>query len=191
MAAKKSSAAAPTSRDRYVALLRGINVGGKHAVPMAKLAELFVGLGCASVRTYIQSGNVVFEVASARASTIAAEAAASIERTFGFPVPVVVRSAAELAAVVAAPLLGPGDDLDHLTVAFLSALPEPARVAALDPARSLPDSFEVRGREIFVRCPNGYGQTKLTNAYFDSKLGVVSTARNWRTILQLHAMARG
>jgi uncharacterized protein (DUF1697 family) len=191
MASKKQSVVvASATSDRHVALLRGINVGGKHVVPMAKLVELFTRAGAASVRTYIQSGNVVFAAPIGRASTIVADVEAAIARTFGFPAPIVVRSADELAAIVADPILGPPDDLDHLSIVFLSSLPDPARVASLDPARSPPDSFAVRGREIYLRCPNGFGRTKFTNAYFDAKLGVVSTARNWRTALTLLELAR-
>ena len=67
---------------------------------------------------------------------------------------------------------------------------ETARVAALDPDRSPPDKFHVRGREIFVQCPVGVGQSKLTNAWFDSKLATISTGRNWRTVCKLRDMAR-
>ncbi|HZN92159.1 MAG TPA: hypothetical protein VFB81_05620, partial [Myxococcales bacterium] len=80
-------------------------------------------------------------------------------------------------------------DPDTLHVVFLADPPPPAKVAALDPARSPPDEFQVRGREIYLRCPNGFGRTKLSNAYFDSKLGTISTVRNWRTVLTLAEMA--
>jgi len=74
---------------------------------------------------------------------------------------------------------------------FLADRPPPGKIAALDPKRSPPDEFEVRGREIYLRCPNGVGRSKLTNEYFDTKLSTTSTMRNWRTVLKLVEMAGG
>jgi uncharacterized protein (DUF1697 family) len=174
----------------HVALLRGINVGGKHKLKMAELVGLFEAAGCADVRTYIQSGNVVFRAAAQVARGIAEEIAGAIAREHGYAVPVVTRTAAELAAVVAEnPYLnGDGDavvDPKHLHVAFLAKRPTAAAVAKLDPERSPPDSFVVSGREVFLCCPSGMARTKLTNAWLDSTLGTVSTVRSWRTVLTL------
>jgi uncharacterized protein (DUF1697 family) len=180
------------SRASYVALLRGINVGGKNKLPMTDLSAMFSAAGGAAVRTYIQSGNVVFEASTAAAGALPGKVERAIEAGFGYRVPVILRSAEDLGAVLREnPFLAGGADPGVLHVAFLSAEPLPARVAALDPARSPPDDFLVRGREIYLRCPNGYGNTKLTNAYFDAKLGATSTVRNWRTVEKLVDMAKG
>jgi uncharacterized protein (DUF1697 family) len=88
-------------------------------------------------------------------------------------------------------VFNPYTDLDHSHVVFLASEPTPALVAQMDPNRSAPDQFTVLGREIFLHMPNGMGRTKLTNAYFDSKLKTVSTVRNWRTVLKLLAMMAG
>jgi uncharacterized protein (DUF1697 family) len=80
---------------------------------------------------------------------------------------------------------------NHLHVLFLADQPGAAAVASLDPDRSPPDAFVVRGREIYLRCPNGVGTTKLTNAWFDSRLATISTGRNWRTVLKLFELAKG
>ena len=178
-----------TKNGTFVALLRGINVGGKNKLPMKDLVAMFERAGCVTTRHYIQSGNVVFAAAPALAATIPAVVAAAIEKGFGLRVPVVVRSEKELRAVVAGnPFLDTGVDPDALHVMFLAAQPSKAAVSALDPERSPPDQFVVKGREVYLACPNGVGRTKLSNAWFDTKLGTISTARNWRTVLKLVAM---
>lgn len=174
---------------RYVALLRGINVGGKNKLPMTELTAIFEDLGAAHVRTYIQSGNVLFEANARIAAGLPSAVAAAIEERFGYRVPVVLRSASELArALEGNPFLQRGVTSEALHVAFLADTPAAARVAALDPARSAPDTFEVQGREIYLHLPNGVARSKLTNDYFDRTLGTVSTIRNWRTVEALAAL---
>ncbi len=175
----------------HVALLRGINVGGKNKLPMKDLCALASAAGCAEVRSYIQSGNLVFRIAPALGERVAGLIGAAVEKRFGFRPPVVIRSAAELRKVSADnPFLGAGADPTTLHVAFLADRPSAAQVAALDPNRSPPDRFTVRDREIYLTCPNGLGRSKLTNAYFDAKLATVSTLRNWRTVLELIELSR-
>jgi uncharacterized protein (DUF1697 family) len=175
----------------YAALLRGINVGGKNMLPMKDLVALCEHAGCARVRTYIQSGNVIFDSTAPVARKVAGELSKAIEQRFALRVPVILRSADELDDIVNSnPFLQEVGDEKALYVMFLQSLPEPARVAALDPDRSPPDRFEVRGREIFAHCPVGVGQSKLTNAWFDSKLATISTGRNWRTVCKLRDMAQ-
>lgn len=173
----------------YVALLRGINVGGKNKLPMQDLAAIFTDLGCLSVRTYIQSGNVVFEANAQGAAGLPVSAAAVIEERFGFRVPVLTRSAKELTAVLAGnPYLARGVPTDTLHVAFLADQPAPVRARALDPARSAPDEFALAGRDLYLYLPNGVARTKLTNDYLDRTLRTVSTVRNWRTVQALASM---
>jgi uncharacterized protein (DUF1697 family) len=180
-----------------VALLRGINVGGKNVLPMRDLVAMFERAGCAEVRHYIQSGNVVFRAAGTLAARISRVIAGDIEGTFRMTVPVVVRSAKELGAVAKGnPHIAGGADPTACHVMFLADAPTRKQCAALDPARSPGDAFVVKGREVYLLCPNGVARTpngvartKLTNAYFDSALGTTSTARNWRTVLKLAEMA--
>jgi uncharacterized protein (DUF1697 family) len=175
----------------YVALLRGINVGGKNKLPMKDLVALCTESGCGDVRSHIQSGNVLFTAAPALATRLATDITRRIERAFGFRTPVVLRSAAELTAVARGnPFLAEGTDPDLLHVAFLADRPSKAQIGALDPLRSPPDRFAVRGRDVYLALPNGVARSKLTNAYLDGKLGTISTLRNWRTVLKLIELAR-
>ena len=111
---------------------------------------------------------------------------------FGFDSAVVLRSRDELAAVVRDnPFLTARVDTAELHVAFLADEPVAEAVARLDPRRSPPDELAVRGREVYLHCPNGVARSRLTNAYFDTTLGTVSTSRSWRTVLKLLDLAGG
>jgi uncharacterized protein (DUF1697 family) len=170
----------------HVALLRGINVGGKNKVPMKDLAQMFEVAGCTQVQTYIASGNVVFAAKDALAKKIGGAISEAIEAKLGLSIDVVTRSAAELAAAAKAnPFFKAGVDTKPLYVGFLHELPSASRLAALDPNRSPPDEYRVVGREIFFRFVNSPARTKLTTAYFDSRLGTTSTVRNWNTLQKL------
>jgi uncharacterized protein (DUF1697 family) len=173
--------------DTYLALLRGVNVGGKNKLPMKDLAEVFAAAGCTNVRTYIQSGNVVFRPPATLAGGIAGRIAARIEERFGISAPVVLRTAEQLRAILTGnPFLAEGADPAMLHVLFLADTPNATAAAGLDPQRSPGDRFVIRGPDLYLHAPNGMGKSKLTNAYFDSKLATVSTIRNWRTVTALY-----
>ncbi|MBC8108683.1 MAG: DUF1697 domain-containing protein [Anaerolineae bacterium] len=183
--ANPSSNASPT----HVALLRGINVGGKNMLPMKDLAKFCTGAGCTAVQTYIQSGNVMFRADAACAKQMPAAVEAMIEKRFGFRPPVVVRTAKELRQVVNSnPFFQDGPDTTPLFVGFLSSRPTARAVATLDSNRSPGDAYRVVGREIYMNLGNGAARMKLTTAYFDLKLSATSTFRNWRTVLALVEM---
>lgn len=170
---------------RQIALLRGINVGGKNPLPMKELVRIFENAGSRNVRTYIQSGNVIFEAPSG-AQKVSEAVTRDIEKHYGYRVPVILRTSEQLQKTIREnPFLAAGTDEKALHVYFLADVPSANCCASLDPTRSAPDSFQVRGREIYLHLPKGMGRTKLTNAYFDSKLSTVCTARNWATVLKL------
>jgi uncharacterized protein (DUF1697 family) len=170
----------------YVALLRGVNVGGARGLPMVALRTLFENAGGRGVETLIQSGNVIFESDENSGAAVVAAVGAAISREFGFDAPIVLRSARQWRALIDGnPYLQRGVDPKVLHAACLSALPDPARGARLDPHRSAPDEFELRGETIYLNLPNGVARSKLTNAWFDSTLGVVCTMRNWATVTRL------
>jgi uncharacterized protein (DUF1697 family) len=168
-----------------LALLRGINVGGKAKLPMRDLVAIFAACGATNIRTYIQSGNVLFE--SAQPAKVTAAVTRQIATRFGYPGLIVLRSADELRLAFA---VNPFDDAspEALHVYFLADAPKETAIHALDPNRSPGDRFAVLGREIYLHLPNGMARTKLTNAWFDTKLKTVSTARNWTTVGRLVAM---
>jgi uncharacterized protein (DUF1697 family) len=174
----------------YLAILRGINVGGHHLIAMKELKALFEDLRFQGVRTYIQSGNVVFQAPDADPQTLAARIEARILEQYQFPVPVLIRTAAELkAALDRNPFLQPGGpDPDKLHVTFLADHPDPARLAQVD-AYNGPDACSISEREVFLYCPQGYGNTKLNNSFFEKKLGVRATTRNLKTVRHLVGMA--
>jgi len=170
----------------FIALLRGINVGGGRKVPMTDLRALFENLGHSDVRTYIQSGNVVFRAKGSAPARVRSAVEQRIEHDFGFDVTVLLRTPAELASVLAR---NPYDDGAYVT--FLDGPPARDLVAALDAAPFAPDEFQVSGSEVFVRCANGYGRTKINNTFFERKLATRATTRNWRTVSTLHDWAAG
>ena len=203
MAVKEKAAKAPTKgaksaapaksakpvRGRCVALLRGVNLGPHKRMSMKDLVVVFEKCGCTDIATYIQSGNVVF---NAPASGIDAGTIENrIAKRFGFEAPVVLRTAEELEAVIAAnPYPNCDQEKDRPHVSFLADEPLSDNVALLDPKRSPGDSFTVLGREVYLLFPTGLANNKLTSQYFDSRLKTVGTARNWRTVLALRDMAR-
>lgn len=172
--------------NRHVALLRGINVGGKHRVPMAALRELFIAAGASEVETYIQSGNVVYSATSKLARTLPEKVRNAITETFEFDVPIVSRSAAELREAASEhPFADRVADEKLLMVAFLDRKPGAGKIAALDPNRSPGDLMEVRGQHVYLAFPNGSGRSKLDANWLDRSLDAVGTWRNWRTVQAL------
>ena len=185
---RRGESSANTGDQRYVALLRGVNVGGRNKLPMAGLRDVCTAAGCAAVQTYIQSGNVVFQAAQDLAERVPEIVSIAIRRRFGFETAVVVRSKEELRQVVASNPFDTSGDPRFLHVAFLENSPGAEAVARLDPERSPPDVFEVRGGNVYLHYPNGVARSKLTNEYLAAQLQTVSTTRNWRTVLALLEM---
>ncbi len=164
-------------------------MGGKNLLPMKELNAIFAKTGCADVRTYIQSGNVLFTAPEALLKELPEVISQEIRERFAYSVPVILRTVQEMGKVIREnPFLRIGDSEKMLHVYFLGDEPTTAAIKSLDPDRSPPDTFQVRNREIYLRLPNGMGRTKLTNAYFDARLSTTSTARNWATILKLFEM---
>src|SRR5687768_4762404 len=172
--------AAPT---RYVALLRGINLGKARQVDMTRLREILTARGHGAVRTHLRSGNVVLD-STLPEDELAADLSSAIGEEFGFDVPVVVRTGEELAAVVAGdPFATVATDPARYLVTFMAEPPEPARVDALPPADS--GDYLVRGRELYLWLPDGIQGTPLASWKWDRLLLAPGTARNWNTVLRL------
>jgi uncharacterized protein (DUF1697 family) len=175
----------------HVALLRGINLAGKRRVPMAQLRELLTERGYEDVRTHLQSGNVVLR-APARATRLERDLAAAIETEFGFAVPVVVRSAAELTAVIAEDPFG--DVVTEPKLYQVSFLAGPAPAGTEERLQELAAGAErlvVRGREVYTWHPDGIARSKLATALGGRGMRVVTTTRNFRTVCALAELAAG
>jgi uncharacterized protein (DUF1697 family) len=172
------------SGTRYVALLRGINVGKARQVDMPRLREVLTERGHAEVRTHLRSGNVILGSRLGE-EELAADVEQAIESEFGFAVPVVVRTGAEIAAVVAGdPFATVATDPARYLVTFLPRPPAPDRVDALPPVEG-GGEYRVRGRELYLWLPDGVANTPLAAWRWDRLLGVAGTGRNWNTVTKL------
>lgn len=157
---------------------------------MADLREVFGTLEAEDVTTYVQSGNVVFKSRVGNPAKLIEAIEAGVAQKVGSQVTVLLCEKAELTKVIAQnPFAGSGRDPQKLHVIFLSETPARARVRALDPNHGEPDEFRVIGSRVYLHCPNGYGKTKLGNAYLEKKLGVVATTRSWKTVTKLAELA--
>jgi uncharacterized protein (DUF1697 family) len=173
----------------WVALLRGVNLGSRNKVSMPRLRELFDDLGHEDVATYLQSGNVVFRSRTPR-EKLTKSLEREIGRSFGLDVAVILRTRSELRDVVAGNRFAERQsDPRKLLVTFLAEPPARGKASAIDPQRFQPDEFQVTRRAVYLHCPQGYGRTKLSNAFFEQALGVVATTRNWRTVTALAEQA--
>jgi uncharacterized protein (DUF1697 family) len=175
---------------RLVALLRGINVGGHKKVPMARLREVLDGAGFEDVKTYVQSGNVVLSAPRRAPAKVGREIEAAIEEAFGFDVAVVMRTRDEIAALVEEDPLGDvATNPTYRIVVFLAEELDRSRLAGVDPDEFAPEAYLVREREIVMWAPNGQRDSRLVKTLTEKRTGVVGTARNWRTVEKLLAMA--
>ncbi len=176
----------------YIALLRGINLSGHKIVKMDQLRKTFEALGFDDVKTYIQSGNVVFKAPARNNGDLAKRIEERVLRQFGFPVPVVVKTAGEIGEVIANnPLLKEkGIDPTKLHVTFLACAPDKSALKMLDAAAVAPDQFRCYGQAVYLHCPNGYHASKLTNNVLEKMLKVGTTTRNWNTVNKLWEMTR-
>lgn len=174
----------------HVALLRGINVGGNNRLLMKDLTGLFATAGCTDVSTYIQSGNVIFNAPKSILKKLPELIAGQISKQFGFEVPLILRSSEQLENTLNNnPFLKAGEAEKTLHVMFLADLPDLKAVSSLDVNRSPGDRFHVHERDVYLHFPNGGAHSKLTNAYFDSRLRTRSTVRNWATVLKLFELS--
>jgi uncharacterized protein (DUF1697 family) len=175
----------------FIALLRGINVSGKNMIKMNDLVVHLENLGFKKIRTYIQSGNIIFETEAQDKTLIQKSIHEKIKDVYGFDVPTLVRSAVELKLVFKNnPFINEHHiDIDKLHVTFLNDIPAKENVAKLSEFRGLEDQFILKDDVVYICCENGYGRTKLNNTFFENKLKVSATTRNWKTVGKLVDMA--
>jgi len=178
--------------DILVAFLRGVNMAGHNKIKMTQLTSLFNRLDFKDVVTYIQSGNVIFRTHGS-ALSIASRIEKSISEEFNYDIPVMIRTSGEIKALgyrnpfLRESNLNPGKS----AVIFLYNEPEPDLLPKLDGIDYSPDEFSISGREIFIYCPNGFGRSKIYTSFFEEKLKVIGTGRNWKTINAISGIMDG
>lgn len=188
---KTQQAASLQNMPIYISMLRGINLAGHNQISMAKLQAVMEQLGFQQVRTYIQSGNVVFKGTKTAADKLSKKIEDKIRSGFGFSISVISKTPDDLANTIQRnPFLKQaGSDISKLHVTFLSDVPAEAGIKKLAAIPAEPDQFRHSGSEIYLYCPDGYGRTKLSNNAIERVLSVRATTRNWRTVNKLYEMA--
>lgn len=174
---------------RFVALLRGINVGANKRIAMADLRELMTGLGFTDVRTLLQSGNAVFTTRSSKPEALARRITEAIDGRLGLDVGCLVRNGEELQAVVEGNPLGHvATNGSKLMALFLSKEPDPRLLKAHDPRSLAPEDVRLGDRVIYQWCPNGVLAAPAVGGFVEKHLDVTVTGRNWNTVTKLAAL---
>jgi len=175
---------------RYVALLRGINVGGNRIIKMTDLKACFEKLGFDDPKTLLQSGNLVFSAKSQPMAKLEAVLEAATKKHIGVACSYLLRSADDWAKIIAAnPFKGEAkSDPSHLAVTFCREVPAGSALQELRSEIRGKEDFEVVGRELFVWYPDGMGTSRLALALSKNRLGTICTARNWNTVTKVSAL---
>jgi uncharacterized protein (DUF1697 family) len=175
--------------EQFIAIIRGINVGGHNRVNMQVLREALVKKKLQDVQTYIQSGNIVFKTEHGTPEDCAGLIREVLKQKFKADVPVLVRSEKEWRQTIKKnPFLKSTDDHTKLLVTFLPEKPLAADVKALSKIQFPHDEFKVVGADIYLHCKNGYGRTDISNTFYEKHLKMTNTTRNWRSVLMIAEM---
>ena len=174
---------------QYIAIIRGVNVGGHNRVNMQMLREALGSAGLKNVQTYIQSGNIVFLSGIQKRASLSTKISGILKTLFDVDVPVLVRSAEEWQSTVNKnPFLRETEDHTKLLVTFLSGMPALPDVQKVSLYTFPHDEFRVVGSDVYLFCKDGYGRTDITNTFFEKHLKLTSTTRNWKSVLALSEM---
>lgn len=175
----------------YISILRGINVGGRNAIKMQDLKDLLSKIGLKNISTYIQSGNIIFTFKKADPKKISALINGQILSQYGFDVPVITMTVDELAQIVKDnPFLNDTKkDPSYFHISFLDSNPLEENIEKISGINYDPDEFVVLNKAVYLYCSGGYGETKLSNKFLETKLKVNATTRNWKTANALLNMA--
>jgi len=175
--------------ETYIALLRGINVNGKNRIQMQLLTQMLIDLDYYQVRTYIQSGNVVFQADNTDTKSIAGKISNGISQKFGYDVEVIVLTKPEFDQICSSnPYAVAPYDTERVYITIFQTQSEVELPEGLNADDFLPDMFSVKGRAAYIYCPGGYGNTRLSNTFFERKTGLAATTRNLKTMRTLVSM---
>jgi uncharacterized protein (DUF1697 family) len=176
----------------FISILRGINVSGQKKIQMTDIKTLYEELKFKEVTTYIQSGNIIFKTnKKASDQSLSKKIEQAIYKKYNFSVPVIIRTVEEMKTVISVnPFIKESNiDTEKLHITFLAESPKQANVEGIKNLDYSPDKFFIIDKEVYLYCPNGYGITKLSNNFFENKLKVTATTRNWKTVNKLVTLA--
>ncbi len=171
----------------FISLLRGINVSGHKIIKMAVLKSMYEELGYTNVKTYLQSGNVIFETCNKENAHLEKKISAMITTKFGFDVTVIVLTKDELNDIIEKNVFTNDSSKDpaFLHITFLASGPKDIDFESIKCKRAKGEEITIEQNAVYLYCPHGYGKTKLTNNFLETKLKVSATTRNWKTITEL------
>ena len=175
----------------YISILRGINVSGQKIIKMDALRKMYENLGFQSVKTYIQSGNVIFKSKDSKIDGIVQTISRQIKKDFGFDVPVIVLTIDKLKKIIKNSPFSKDlrKDASFLHVTFLSSKPKSFEREVIETKRSNKEEISFSDDAVYLYCPDGYGISKLSNSFLETKLKVGATTRNWKTTNELLKIA--
>src|ERR687889_126339 len=174
----------------YIALFRGINVGGNNVLPMKELVSRLESIGAQNVKTYIQSGNAIFQSQEANASLLSDKISAAIKKSHGFEPQVFLLKLEDMEKVVDAnPFPEAESEPKTLHVHFLASMPKNPDLGALESIKSDRERFALKDKVFYLHAPDGIGRSKLA-ANTEKLLGVAITSRNWRTVCKVMTMLK-
>ena len=167
----------------YIALLREINVSGQRMIAMKDLKALLIKAGYEQVMTYIQSGNIVFKSSETSKKTLEKDIGEVIEKHYGFAVPLLILTGEEVEKIIKKNPYNDGKkDASKLHVTLLADIPAKDLLESTRDERYQSDEFQIVDKVIYLYCPDGYGMTKFSTTFFEKKLAVTATTRNWKTM---------
>jgi len=174
---------------KFIALLRGINVAGQKKIKMEDLRNQLEKLDYTNIKTYIQSGNIVFDCKNMDTKTIETQIKTLIKEHFGYDVPTLVRLGTEINDIISN---NPYQDVNHksLYVTLLDSIPFKENIDLLESYNYDGEEYKILGKNIYFYVPKGYGKAKMDNNFFEKKLKTSATTRNWNTINKLAEMAK-
>ena len=175
----------------YISILRGINVSGQKIIKMDALRKMYENLGFQSVKTYIQSGNVIFKSKDSKIDGVVQTISRQIKKDFGFDVPVIVLTIDKLKKIIKNSPFSKDlrKDASFLHVTFLSSKPKSFEREVIETKRSNKEEISFSDDAVYLYCPDGYGISKLSNSFLETKLKVGATTRNWKTTNELLKIA--